>query len=175
MIRPARGRHGILGGARMVEVSSIYFIIFSPPSPRCSFSTSLISSCWPLRLDDIHCGSLKTSSLWPVRLHHIRCDKTDTSRHCFLSTAHLPDRTSHKSQQTLIQAAEHAANGIPLCLTSPGPAECAKRLNNNDNNDDNSPGQRPIGVVRSPVTPAAVLLLFPDRAKWAPLGPRRAK
>ena len=43
---------------------------------------------------------------------------------------------------------------------------------NNDNINDNSPGQRPIGVL-DPVQ--GCVSKFPDRAKWAPQGPRRRK
>ena len=51
-----------------------------------------------------------------------------------LATAHFSDRTSHLSLRTLNQATESASNCIPLCLTIPGPAECAKRLNNSNSN-----------------------------------------
>ena len=48
-----------------------------------------------------------------------------------LATAHFSDRISHLSLRPLNQATESLSNCIPLCLTIPGPAECAKRLNNN--------------------------------------------
>ena len=55
--------------------------------------------------------------------------------HCLLpsdlAAAHFSDRTAHLSLRTLTQAIETASNNcIPLCLSTPGPAECAKRLNN---------------------------------------------
>ena len=46
------------------------------------------------------------------------------SRYCSLPRSHIAPVTANLNQTT-----EHAANCIPLCLTIPGPAECAKRLN----------------------------------------------